>query len=358
MNNEILQRITRLQKALVDARIDSVFIYTEINRFYFTGLKTSNGMLLVEPGRTPIFYTDFRYMEVATRELEGTFEVRKFKTSDEQLAEFVTMGAQWKRIAYEPQLNVERYLTINNKFPHAEWVSIQTVIDQLRGVKSAAEVDALRCSAAANDQAFSELMQQVKPGMTELEILLAFKKIVIGHGWDLSFDPIFCVGTNAVECHHHPDHSVLRNESELLLDLGVTVGDYLSDMTRTVYYGKPTDHFNEIFDLVLDANQSVIAAIKPGLTCGEMDKIARDVINKPGYGKYFDHGLGHSVGLEIHENPSFSADSKIVMEPGMVITVEPGVYISGDVGVRIEDLICVTETGCEVLSHSEYRIVL
>ncbi len=358
MSMELLSRLDKLQKQLIDNQIDVAFLYTEVNRFYFTGLKTSNGLLLVQPGQRPIFYTDFRYLEVAQKTLSSFIDVRKFKKNDPQLADYVAMGQAWKTVAYEPTITVAQYLPLHDKLADKKWVSIADIVTRLRGIKSQSEIDAIRISAAANDQALKELLDIVKPGMSELEIEHSFKKIVCEHGWGLSFDPICCAGINAVECHHHPDGSILQPESELLLDLGVTAGDYLSDMTRTVYFGTPTKRFTEIFDLVLAANQAVIAAIQPGKTCGEMDSIARKVIGDAGYGQYFDHGLGHSVGLEIHESPNLSTGSTVVLEPGMVVTVEPGVYISGDVGVRIEDLVCVTETGCKVLSHTPHQIIL
>ena len=129
-------------------------------------------------------------------------------------------------------------------------------------------------------------------------------------------------------------------------------------MTRTVFFGEPTARFREIHDIVLNANQAAHAAVKPGVRCCDIDAIARGVIKDAGYGDYFGHALGHSVGLEVHEQPAFSATCETVLEPGMIITNEPGIYIPGDVGVRIEDLLLVTETGCEVLTHTPHEIVL
>ena len=357
MNKEHLDRIERLQAAMAAADVDAVFLYSPVNRYYFTGLTTSNGLLLVERQGTPLFYTDFRYLEVAHRVLRGV-EIRKFKAATEQLADYAELAKSWKTIGYEGNLTVAQFLPLQEAMKQAKWTSITAMVATLRAVKSATELDALRRSAAANDALFADLMATFRPGMSELEMLRQFRMKEAARGLSESFDPILCAGTNAVERHHQPDETILQPESELLIDMGVLVDHYCSDMTRTVYFGTPTARFKEIHSIVLEANQAVIAAVKPGLKCSEVDKIARDIIGKYGYAEYFDHGLGHSVGLEIHEMPAFSRTCDTVLEPGMVITDEPGIYISGDVGVRIEDLLVVTETGCEVLSKTAHEIVI
>ena len=350
LNQEHLDRIGRLQAAMRKADVDAVFLYSPINRHYFTGLTTSNGLLLVEQQGTPAFYTDFRYLEVAHRVLTG-LNIRKFKAAKEQLADYAALAKNWKTIGYEGNLTVAQFLPLQEAMAHAKWSSITAMVSTPRGVKSASELDAIRRSAAANDALFAELMKVFKPGMSELEMLRQFRIREATLGLTESFDPILCAGVNAVECHHQPDETVLQPESELLIDMGVLVDHYCSDMTRTVYFGTPTARFREIHNIVLEANRAVIAAVKPGLRCCDIDQVARDIISKYGYGDYFDHGLGHSVGLEIHEMPSFGKTCETILEPGMVLTDEPGIYIPGDVGVRIEDLLVVTETGCEVLSR-------
>ena len=357
MEREHFERIERLQAAMVAADVDAIFLYSSVNRTYFTGLTTSNGLLLVERQGTPAFYTDFRYLEVAHRMLKG-IEVRKFKAAKEQLADYTNFASHWKTVGYESTLTVAQFLPLQEALASCKLTGISAMISTLRGVKSASEIDALRRSAIANDALFAELMETFRPGMSELEMLRQFRMKEAARGLTESFDPIICAGVNAVECHHRPDTTVLQPNSELLIDMGVIVDGYCSDMTRTAFFGTPTPRFKEIHDIVLEANRAVVDAVKPGLRCCDIDRIARDVIGRYGYGEYFDHGLGHSVGLEIHEAPSFSRLCEVVLEPGMVITDEPGIYISGDVGVRIEDLLVVTETGCEVISHTPHEIVI
>ncbi len=357
MTQEHLQRIEKLQAAMAKEDVDAIFLYTPINRTYFTGLTTSNGLLLIERQGMPIFYTDFRYMEVAHRVLSG-ITVNKFKPPVEQLAIYAEMSKAWKTVGYEGNLTVAQYLPLQETMPKVTLKSVTTMLSAIRGVKHASEIASIRKSAQENDALFAELLKAFKPGMSEREMLRIFNIKLAERGLQPSFDPILCAGVNAVECHHTPDDTVLMPESELLIDMGVLVDGYCSDMTRTVYYGTPTARFREIHDIVLEANQAATAAIKPGMRCCDIDAVARAIIEKAGYGEYFDHSLGHSVGLEIHEMPSFAKTCETILEPGMVITNEPGIYIPGDVGVRIEDLIVVTETGCEVLSHTPHEIVL
>lgn len=358
MDNEFLTRIERLQAAMTAKGIDAAFLYTSVNRLYFTGLPTSNGLLLVERQGAPIFYTDFRYIEVAHRVLKG-MDIRKFKPAKEQLADYAALGKNWKTVGYEGTLTVAQFLPLQETFaPTAKMVSVSALVSELRGVKSPCEIDAIRRSAAANDALLAELMETFRPGMSELEMLRHFRMAEAARGLTESFDPIICAGANAVECHHRPDGTVLKPNSELLIDMGVVVDGYCSDMTRTLFYGTPTPRFKEIFAIVLEANQAVRESIKPGLRCCDVDKIARDIITKAGYGEWFDHSLGHSVGLEIHEAPNLSKVCETVLRPGMVVTDEPGIYVPGDVGVRVEDLLVITETGCEVLSHTPREIVL
>ncbi len=357
MEREHLGRIEKLQAAMAATDIDAVFLYSPINRLYFTGLTTSNGLLLVERQGTPVFYTDFRYLEVAHRTLKD-IEVRKFKPAKEQLADYTQFARAWKSVGYEGTLTVAQFLPLQEAMASARLTSVSALVSTLRGVKSAAEIDAIRRSAAANDALFAELMETFRPGMSELEMLRQFRMKEAARGLTESFDPILCAGANAVECHHRPDGTVLQPDSELLIDMGVVVDGYCSDMTRTVFFGTPTPRFREIFDIVLEANRAVREAIRPGIRCCDIDKVARDIIERHGYGEAFDHSLGHSVGLEIHEMPNLSKTCETVLEPGMVVTDEPGIYLPGEVGVRIEDLLVVTETGCEVLSHTPHEIVI
>ena len=176
--------------------------------------------------------------------------------------------------------------------------------------------------------------------------------IALGDGE--AFETIVCAGANAAECHHVPDDTVWRRGEPLLVDMGVKLDGVCSDMTRNIKAARDPE-YAKVYDVVLQANEAAIAAARPGITAGALDAVARRIIRKAGYGKAFGHSLGHGVGYEIHEEPCAKQKSKTELEPGMFVTIEPGIYLEGRLGVRIEDLVLITTTGCEVLSHSPKR---
>jgi Xaa-Pro aminopeptidase len=179
------------------------------------------------------------------------------------------------------------------------------------------------------------------------------QKMMIERGEGEAFPTIVCVGKNAAECHHEPDDTVWNGREPVLVDMGVKFGGVCSDMTRNLV-ARPSKLYKKVYSLVLEANRAAIAAARPGMAGETLDRVARDVIRKGGFGKCFGHSLGHGVGYEVHEAPAVAKGKKgkMVLKPGMLVTIEPGIYLEGNLGVRIEDLILITETGCEVLSHA------
>lgn len=350
-SQEFEARVKRLLAWQARERLDAVVIVTDVNRYYFTGLETSNGVLLSERGHEPVFYTDFRYLVMAKGRLGFMPSKTLWRPSDEPSA-FSAMGHAWRRIGYEGALGAARFLKWKEALPAAEWVDVGSDLSAMRSVKSKAEQRVVRGAVAANDRLLARVLGQVAVGMSEWDIRMRVRREADLLGQGESFDTIACVGRNAAECHHQPGDAVLKKGSLLLLDLGVRQNHYCSDLTRTVCWGQPTPALREIHRIVLEANAKAVRAIRPGRRCDEIDDVARQHIAKAGYGDSFGHGLGHSLGLEIHESPSFSASCKTELKPGMILTVEPGIYLPGRLGVRIEDVILVTRTGCEVLSQS------
>ena len=350
--SEFAARAKRINGIMKRLKLDALFIQSEVNRYYFTGLITSNGMILAERGEEPLFFTDFRYLTVAKKELRCMPSKELWSGKDEK-GVLYGFGSGWKRVGYEGSMSAARHNKFREALPDAEWIDIQPEILKLRSVKSAAECKAIRRACATNDIMLETVLNKVEIGMTEWEIssLIRQEAEVLGQGE--AFDSIVCVGRNGAECHHHPDNTVLRRDKLLLTDLGVKVDHYCSDMTRTTFFGKPTALYKKIYKIVLNANRKAISKIKPGVTCGKIDKVARDYIKRAGYGKYFGHGLGHGLGLEVHESPRFSLIDKTELKPGMVLTVEPGIYLPGRVGIRVEDVVLVTRTGCEILSNAD-----
>jgi len=349
---EFAARTKRLNGILRRRKLDALFILTEVNRYYFTGMVASNGVMMAERGEEPLFFTDFRYIISARREIRCMPSKLLWKGTEEKgvLAGF---GSGWKRVGFEGAISAERFLKFKEALPEAEWVDVLSDILELRSIKSKAECQALRLACAANDRMLESVLAQVQSGMTEWEISALIRREAELLGQGEAFKAIVCVGSNGAECHHHPDHTVLRNNRLLLTDLGVKLNHYCSDMTRTTFFGKPTELYRKIYKIVLDANRKAIAKIKPGVSCDTIDRVARDYITKAGYGKQFDHGLGHGLGLEVHESPRFSLPDKTLLKPGMVLTVEPGIYLPGRLGIRVEDVILVTRDGCEILSNAD-----
>jgi len=350
--SEFAARTRRLNGVMRRLKLDALFVMTEVNRYYFTGLLTSNGLIMAERGEEPLFFTDFRYLTAAKKELL-CMPSKLLWSAKEEKGVLAGFGCCWKRVGYEGAISAARFNQLQAALPDVEWVDIQSEIGTLRSVKSAAESTAMRRACAANDRMLDNVLNQIEIGMTEWEISGLIRQEAEKLGQGVAFESIVCAGRNGAECHHHPDNTALRKNQLLLLDLGVKVDHYCSDMTRTTFFGKPGALYQKIYQIVRDANRKAISRIKPGVTCEEIDKVARDHISKAGYGKYFGHGLGHGLGLEVHESPNFSAGNKTVLKPGMVMTVEPGIYLPGRLGVRVEDVILVTRSGCDVISSAD-----
>ncbi|MBS3813194.1 aminopeptidase P family protein, partial [Candidatus Bipolaricaulota bacterium] len=208
------------------------------------------------------------------------------------------------------------------------------------------------------DDTFAYLMDYVKPGMTESEIAVELEFFMKKQGAEsVSFDPIVALGANSALPHATPGDREVREGDILLIDMGAKYRGYCSDMTRTVFIGEPTDKMQEVYEIVLEAQEVGLAALGPGESTKEVDGKARDVIEEHGYGDKYGHGLGHGVGLEIHEKPRLAQTEDNVLEEGMVVTVEPGIYLPGWGGVRIEDMVYITEKGYEFFSRSPKREV-
>ena len=219
-------------------------------------------------------------------------------------------------------------------------------------MKTPDEIAALRAAEKLNCEIWEAACGKFKAGMTERQMARIIQKLMIEKGEGEAFATIVCVGKNAAECHHEPDDTVWNGREPVLVDMGVKLGGVCSDLTRN-RVPRASRLYRQVYQLVLEANLAAIAAAKPGMTGKALDKIARDVIRKGGFGKCFGHSLGHGVGYEIHEAPYASKKGDMVLRPGMLVTIEPGIYLEDNLGVRIEDLILITETGCEVLSNCE-----
>lgn len=350
--NPCAERLDSLMRLAARRRLDAVVLFGEANIRSLTGVVCDNGCLLLDVagGRRVVFHTDFRYVPMVHR-VAPWLEVKETRRGVVFMDLLRRDGIRPKRLGCEHSIPASRYLALKKRFPRADLVNVYDDVLSLRAVKSVDEITRVAAAAALNDQIWAQTKKSIKPGMTEKDIQRIIQTWMIALGEGEAFETIVCAGANAAECHHVPDDTVWRKGEPLLVDMGVKLDGVCSDMTRNIKAARDPE-YSKIYDIVLEANQAGIAAAKPGITGGDLDAVARKIIRKAGFGKAFGHSLGHGVGYEIHEEPCARQKSKTVLEPGMIVTIEPGIYLEGRLGVRIEDLVLITTTGCEVLSHS------
>ena len=336
-----MSRIEELLKRARRRRLDLVLVTREANIRALTGLVCDSAILALAAEKT-ILYTDFRYVPMVHRRASGLAvrDIRRFGRG----------AASGLRIGYEGELPHARFLAWQKKFRRATFVDVTTDLEDLRAVKTAEEIVALRAAERLDVAIWEEAKTRFRAGMTELEMARIIRRLMVEKGEGEAFPTIVCVGKNAAECHHEPDGTVWDGREPVLVDMGVKLGGVCSDLTRNIVPKRPSRAYREAYALVERANRAAIAAARPGMTGRALDRVAREIIRKGGFGKCFGHSLGHGVGYEIHESPTASKRSKAVLKAGMLVTVEPGIYLEGNLGVRIEDLVLLTESGCEVLS--------
>lgn len=350
--SEYEKRIRAFQKVLAKNKFDGAIISRSVSRLYLTGFESTAGTLLIDVNEGAVFLTDFRYILMANQAMPfAKCVLLDSKKSTESI--IATYTKKWKKIGLE---FADSMLTVFNfqesLLNSPNWEGIDDILESLRAIKSPLEQTKIQEAVNANDALYASVVPQIEPGMTEWQIRNLFRSAADQFGHGESFDTIVCAGANGAECHHKPNLSVVQNKDSVLMDFGVLLDHYHSDMTRCISFGRPSALYRKIYQIVLEANQTTIEKIRPGMTGKEVDAIARDIISSYGYGKDFGHSLGHSIGMEIHESPNFSQYEKGIIKPGMIITVEPGIYLPGKLGIRIEDVVLITRTGCKVLTSS------
>ena len=349
--NPFDERLATLAAKAAKRRLDAILLFGEANVRAMTDMACDNGCLVVRPGAAPVFLTDFRYVPMAHRVAPWlkTVQLRRGQTFAQAVKRLLPRGV--RRLGYEGSVPASRYLSLEKAFRRAALVDVAEDVLALRAVKTLPEIAKITEAVALNDEIWLLARKEIHPGMTEKDIQRVIRGFMNALGDGEAFETIVCAGANAAECHHVPDDTVWRRGEPLLVDMGVKFQGVCSDMTRNVKAARDPE-YAKVYDIVLAANEAAIAAAKPGITAGALDKVARDVIRKAGYGKAFGHSLGHGVGYEIHEEPTARAKSKTVLEPGMFVTIEPGIYLEGKLGVRIEDLALITPDGCRVITRS------
>jgi len=354
MQSSITSRLARVRAALAEAGADAILVSQPEDRAYLSGFSGSTGLLLIAHEQA-LIATDFRYYEQVGLECPDYTLVKVTTTAAAALPEMVaTTGV--RRLAFQADhATFDDVQTWSKAVPDIEWAPTKGLVMGLRARKDAAEVATLRAAIALADEALAAALAQARPGMTERELAWVIESYMRTHGADAAaFDIIVAGGPRGARPHARASDAPLMAGQPIVIDMGARLNGYCSDLTRTVCLGQPADpeKFWAVYNTVLQAQTAAEAAIRPGMTGPDADDVARKVIVEAGYGEFFGHGLGHGVGLAVHELPRLSRISTDVLAPGNFVTVEPGIYLPGWGGVRIEDIVVVTENGAEVLTRA------
>jgi Xaa-Pro aminopeptidase len=344
-----------VRDAMKQLNLDGIMLTHAPDLAYLTNF-TGDDSIGLFTAKEFFLVTDFRYLEQANLEAGWlSVVVREAKMAD-ALADALTQ-AKVKRVGFEANYAAvgqiralekalaERKMTV-------ELVPLENVMTNIRKVKDDHEIDLIRKSVAVAEEAYESMRAEIKPGLTENHLagLLVFELRSRGAA-DSSFPVIVAAGTNSSLPHYRPGEALVQRDQPLLIDWGAIYKGYCSDLTRTLMIGRVSDKMKKIYKVVYEAQQAAIKFLRPGVTTLQADRVARDIVEKAGFGKQFGHGLGHGIGREIHELPTMrKTGGEEELRPGMIVTVEPGIYIPGEGGVRIEDDVLITHSGCEVLS--------
>lgn len=346
-------RISRLRKVLDEQQFDGMLISQGNNIRYLSGF-TSSECVLIITANAAILVTDSRYWEQATRQAPDFTVAKVTETTKATLAGAVAdLGI--KRLGFESHnLTVKIYTEYKQALATAiEWVPTTSLVEDLRVIKDANELSLIKEAVRIADEAILHVMSWLKPGLSEIEIAWEIESFIRTHGAEaLSFSPITAIGENSAMAHAIPSQRKLQFGDMLVIDIGAQYEGYCSDITRSFCLGSASEKYLQVWNLVLLAQQTAEAGIRAGMAGCDGDALARKVIVDAGYGDKFGHGLGHGVGLEIHESPRVSRLANAALPAMSVVTIEPGIYETGWGGVRIEDTVLLTETGCTILTKS------
>ena len=353
--SDLLKRVRDMFPVM---KADAVLVSDPYNIRYVSGYTNDTGVLLITK-EAAYLLTDFRFLFQAKKEVKGLIQVVDMTASGYPLlvAELCKTH-QIGRLAFEKEQMTYREFEEYSNAVKAELVPIPNYISELRWIKTPEELEKLRMAEHIGDIAFSEILPFLKPGVTELEIAARLTYSMQCHGASAnSFPPIVASGINSSMPHAMPSEKKLENGDFVTMDFGCIYQGYCSDMTRTVVLGTASPKQREVYETVYRAQTEALAALRPGKKGKEIDEVSRNIIAEAGYDGCFGHGLGHSVGLEIHEDPNCNAREERVLQAGMIMTVEPGIYIDGFGGVRIEDMVVLTADGYENLAFSEKKLI-
>ena len=354
-----MKNIEKYQSLLETGEVDALLLTSVYNRLYAAQYRVAEGVAVVTR-EGAYYFTDSRYIEAAEKNLKG-FTVRMTHPGSSEIERINEVIGEHtiKKLGFEENdMTYGDYLRYNEAL-HAVLVPMQAKIDAFRATKEPWEIELMRKAQAITDQTFSELCKIIQAGMTEKELEAELLYRLYKHGAEgPSFDPIVVSGPNTSLPHGVPGERKLEFGDFITMDFGCIYGGYCSDMTRTVALGFVSEEMDKVYKTVLKAQLAGIAATKAGVAGRDIDGTARKVIADAGYGDYFGHGYGHSLGILIHEAPNANTRNDQPMPAGAVVSAEPGIYLPGKFGVRIEEVTVITETGCEVLTKSPKNLII
>ena len=351
------KRVQKLVQKMELEHLESFLITSPYNLRYLTGFTGTTGWALITREKN-YFITDFRYTEQAAKQCDGYEIIQNKKPLIEEVAQLVNQ-LRLKNLAFEEDFVSYSLYVMLEELMETELIGVAGIVEEMREVKDSSEIAIIKKACSIADSAFTHILDYITPGKTEIEVAteLDFYMRSLG-ATGVSFDIIVASGVRSAMPHGVASQKIIEKGDFVTLDFGCYYEGYVSDMTRTISIGKPSEQLVDIYDIVLEAQRRVIKEAKPGVSGIMLDNVARDYIAKNGYGEEFGHSTGHGIGLEIHEGPNVSRLAEKLLVPGNIITDEPGIYLPGIGGVRIEDDILITETGYEVLTHSSKELIV
>jgi len=360
VNSPFAERVGRLRAVLRARKLDAFLVTGQENRRYLSGfsaqdagLAESAGALLILPAEALLF-TDGRYETQAAEEALG-WRCVIYKQGLARALKGLLAGQHLGRMAYEPEsLTCHSFHAVQAALPDTDLCPLAGRIEAMRTIKASDELERIKDAIAAAELVLDSVWHEIRPGVTEREVAWKIIEGLWRHADGPSFPPIVASGPNAARPHAEPTSRPIGKGEPVIIDMGARLAGYCSDMTRTFFSGKPAPPFDRIYRLVQKAKAAAQRTLKPGVTGAETDAVARDVIARKGFGPRFLHGLGHGVGLAVHEAPRLSPRGRRKLRAGMVVTVEPGIYLPGQGGVRLEDMVAVEAEGARMLNQQRW----
>ncbi len=355
-------KLTDFYKILQRENLDGIFLVSAPNIRYLSGYTGVDSYAVISPEGN-VFITDYRYIEQAQKECKG-YDVLLHHSPDRKMTDILRdycYGKGIKRLAFEKKyVSFELYETLQEKIGDtAELIPAARLVEELRAVKDSREQGYLKRACAITDRTFEGILGIIEPGMTEKEIALEIQYLLgISGADDRAFDIIVAAGKNGSLPHAIPSECSVQEGDLITMDFGALYKGFHADMTRTIVIGRPSEKQRDVYNTVKKAQGAALAEVKAGVSVKSLDGISTDIIAAAGYEEHMGRGLGHGIGLMIHEEPFVSSNRDSVLEAGNVITIEPGIYIPGWGGVRIEDSVIVKEDGYEVITNSTKELVI